>query len=308
MQQETLVDNRAGYTFAIVHDVVLRDEGLTTHEKLLYCVLSSYADQKTKSSFPSVKTLADKTGSSKNTVRKSTKSLHDKGLLEIKRRQTGDGFNYSNVYVLCSLDKRYGSTGEPPTSMSEPPTSTDELGVVQQVNQGGSTGEPELESLELESFEEESLNYNKGNDDDFANAIQAYQQNIGVINPAVSQDIEAWIDDMGELVSEAIKRAALNNKPWPYARAIIKNWYNNNIRTLEDVEAQSNEKKKDDQYPKKVQPFDWQAHKAKEIEKYRGMLNEGYQYYVYHHIQDMYEIHRQEVEKWDAGKRELHTH
>src|SRR5690606_30962482 len=45
-------------------------------------------------------------------------------------------------------------------------------------------------------------------------AIIFYQNNFGIIRPAISENILAWIDDLGdEMVIEAMRRALARNKP-----------------------------------------------------------------------------------------------
>mgnify|MGYP001172850965 CR=1 FL=1 len=68
--------------------------------------------------------------------------------------------------------------------------------------------------------------------------IQFYQENFGVLNSFITEEIIHWINDMGsELVVEAMKRALKQQKKWNYAEGILKNWANENVKTLQDVEA-----------------------------------------------------------------------
>ncbi|WP_394512552.1 DnaD domain-containing protein [Priestia aryabhattai] len=63
-----------------------------------------------------------------------------------------------------------------------------------------------------------------------------YQQNFGMLNPFISQQIQYWIDDMGkELVLEAMELTLKQQKTWKYAEGILKVWANRNVRTVEDV-------------------------------------------------------------------------
>lgn len=75
-----------------------------------------------------------------------------------------------------------------------------------------------------------------------------YQNNFGVISPFIADNIKNWVDDLSEeLVLESMKIALKGNKPFNYAEAILKNWYKNNIKTLDDVEAdrKAHERKSD---------------------------------------------------------------
>lgn len=71
------------------------------------------------------------------------------------------------------------------------------------------------------------------------NAHLFYQENFGMQNPTVMQTIEFWIEDLNEeLVIEAMRRAAIDQKGFRYAEGIMKNWDKKNIRTMEQVEAE----------------------------------------------------------------------
>lgn len=88
----------------------------------------------------------------------------------------------------------------------------------------------ELE-LDLELEREKDINNN--------NAFQFYQNNFGMINSFLSEDIGHWIDDLSEeLVIEAMKRGLEQNKRnWGYVKGILKSWHSTNVKTIADVIA-----------------------------------------------------------------------
>ncbi|VVM35096.1 DnaD domain-containing protein [Terribacillus sp. AE2B 122] len=69
-------------------------------------------------------------------------------------------------------------------------------------------------------------------------SITFFQKNIGLTSAYVSEEILQWIDDVGDdLVLFALKRAVDQNKPtWAYAKAILKKWLQNNIRTVQQAQ------------------------------------------------------------------------
>lgn len=78
-----------------------------------------------------------------------------------------------------------------------------------------------------------------------SSAYQFYEQNFGMISPFVAEKIEHWINDLSEeLVIESMKIALTANKKFNYAEGILKDWIKNNVRTLSDVEAKQNERKR----------------------------------------------------------------
>ena len=68
-----------------------------------------------------------------------------------------------------------------------------------------------------------------------------YQKNFGLTNPTIEQDLEYLLDDFDgnvEIVEEAMKRAARDQKGFRYALGIMKKWLAKNIKTMEQVKAE----------------------------------------------------------------------
>jgi len=71
------------------------------------------------------------------------------------------------------------------------------------------------------------------------NAQTFYQQNFGVASPIIIQSIDFWIDDLNEeLVIEALRRAALDQKGYRYAEGILKNWDKKGLKTLDEIKSE----------------------------------------------------------------------
>lgn len=79
-------------------------------QKLVYVMLCRHADNTTKSSYPSVKTLARECGCSENTVRTALRKLSDLKLVEIRERISSESGQMSNLYVLLNPSKEYEET------------------------------------------------------------------------------------------------------------------------------------------------------------------------------------------------------
>lgn len=87
---------------------------------------------------------------------------------------------------------------------------------------------------ELQQEEEKSTN-NSGH-----NVHLFYQQNFGVEPPTIQQDIDYWIEDLSApVVIEALKRTVETEKPYSYAKGIMKKWAGKGIRTIEQVEQEA---------------------------------------------------------------------
>ena len=67
-----------------------------------------------------------------------------------------------------------------------------------------------------------------------------FQQNFGVEPPTIVQDIDYWIEDLSApVVIEALKRAIEAEKPYSYAKGIMKKWVNKGIKTIDQVEQET---------------------------------------------------------------------
>ena len=67
-----------------------------------------------------------------------------------------------------------------------------------------------------------------------------YQQNFGTEPPTIVQDIDYWVNDLSEeVVIAALKKTAEAEKPYSYAKGIMKKWLSKGIKTIEQVEAES---------------------------------------------------------------------
>ena len=72
-----------------------------------------------------------------------------------------------------------------------------------------------------------------------ANIFTIYEQNFGMLNPMTIETVEKWEADLGEeLVIEAMRRAAVDNKAFRYAEGIMRSWLKTNVKTVADAEAQ----------------------------------------------------------------------
>ena len=102
--------------------------------------------------------------------------------------------------------------------------------------------ELELEKeLDIELDIESESEIENDADSDYKKLTDFYQENFGVISQLISEDIKFNLKDYGyDLVHESMKRAIFRQKQYAYSVQILKSWSKNNIKTLEDVEADDN--------------------------------------------------------------------
>ena len=118
----------------------------------------------------------------------------------------------------------------------------------------------------------------KSDDDDLKNLITYYQQNIGVTNPIVVQQLKESVNDFVEhktslkesydIVRLAIELAAKNNvHNWNYINKILMNWQKDNLFTLSNIKASQKDRSSNNNQPSEI---DWDK-KYKDSAKTSGL-------------------------------------
>ncbi|QKE07609.1 DnaD domain-containing protein [Bacillus cereus] len=80
-----------------------------------------------------------------------------------------------------------------------------------------------------------------------------YENNFGILNSFIAESISQWVNDTNEeLVQAAMERALKQQKKWNYAEGILKQWINNNVKTLKDVDALETEYQRNKGVKKRV--------------------------------------------------------
>lgn len=192
---------------------------LDVYEFKAYAVIVRHANRDTQSAFPSLTTLAEKVGCGRKKIVQCIKSLEEKGYIQKVNRKDGQGNNLSNIYYVLptpSVSEKLvvseGNQGSVP----------EKLGVVSE----GNTNNTNLNNTNLTKSSSSK------------NPFSFYENNIGMLNPFMADSIEQWVKDTSEeLVIAAMERTLKRQKKWKYAEGILKQWANNNVKTLQDVEA-----------------------------------------------------------------------
>ncbi len=195
--------------YGISPKLVMRDKNLSVEAKAIYAYMSSFAGNGS-SAFPKIETACVDLNVSKNRFLKHRKLLIDFGYITIEKERSKGKFD-NNVYIInhtVASNHRHGKT---PPRQNEATNNNKDLNNNNSINSSSSTH-------------------------------QFYEQNFGMLTPFITESIEHWINDLNdELVIESMKRALKQGKKFNYAEGILKDWYKNNIRTLNDVEAEKNE-------------------------------------------------------------------
>ena len=100
------------------------------------------------------------------------------------------------------------------------------------------SGKPPVENPKLLSTKELSTNKQNTNIQSSSSIFYFYENNFGILNSFIAENISQWINDTNEeLVQAAMERALKQQKKWNYAEGILKQWINHNVKTLKDVDA-----------------------------------------------------------------------
>ena len=168
---------------------------------------------------------------SEYSVRKQTKVLKEKGLVQTKLKKaegsptlhykldiTGFLKDLESFLKNLRIESEKTKNGIENISVS---SYTEEYN--RRIQQKTTTEEPSSLSSEIFKF---------------------YESEFGPLTPFISEEIEYMIKDCNEeLALEALKKSVLANKrSIKYASAITRNWKNENIKTLADLQANENMK------------------------------------------------------------------
>ena len=94
------------HPFFMIENEIVDIEDITPKERFIYMVLSRYANSVTKECFPSITTLAKKTGYGRATVIESIKSLVKKGYL-IKENRVDGRCQQNNLYTILPINQAF---------------------------------------------------------------------------------------------------------------------------------------------------------------------------------------------------------
>ncbi|WP_102349196.1 DnaD domain protein [Bacillus sp. Marseille-P3661] len=89
-------------------------------------------------------------------------------------------------------------------------------------------------------------------------SITLYERHYGPIAPYTIKEIKEWITALSkELVNHAIEMTIQRKiKNWNYTKAILKNWYSFDIKTMDDLVAYEKSKQQQKTYQKVKDPLD----------------------------------------------------
>lgn len=108
---------------------------------------------------------------------------------------------------------------------------------------------------------------NDKNDKEDKNAVgnitKCYEENIGMITPAVAEELFSYLDDMeDELIIKAIKIASIRNKrSMIYVKGILNDWVRKGYKVIADIQEEQKKEVKEETEEEKT------ARRLKELEE-----------------------------------------
>ncbi|SCT27227.1 DnaD domain protein [Staphylococcus caeli] len=219
--------------YSIITANVRYDNRLTDSEKLLFAEITALSN-KYGYCTASNNYFAKLYEVTKVTISRRIKKLKEYGYLKVEFIRNGNEIKKRKLYPL--------------TEMLRPINTNDNTPIDNSVNTPINTNVKENTT----SINNTRLNNTSSSSEipQQSNVYDFYQKNgFGIMRPIIIDQIKDWLNDFGEngeeVVIEALKEAVNQNVTnWSYTNAILKSWYNDNIKSIEDVQARKNKREK----------------------------------------------------------------
>ncbi|WP_024622122.1 helix-turn-helix domain-containing protein [Metaclostridioides mangenotii] len=254
-----LKDNREKNWFMVENELI-DNLNLTIYEKMVYIVLVRHANEES-SCFPSITTIAKKTGCSRPTAIKALNGLEKLELIKKEIRTVkGRKENDSNLYYVMSVG---GSKGNlPPSKPALPPKEEKVVKVVNEVNHvvkeiyHPSKGDlPQVvnqvdcNNTNINNTNLSNVSMYVGNipvDSILKEYINLYEKYIGKVTVKIVEELQDISKSINtRIFEEALTICTDNNKlELRYLRGIIRNWIADNITTYEQLKSLELEKER----------------------------------------------------------------
>lgn len=185
------------------------DLNIGRDEKLVLLAYADHADHEGCNVYPSVKTIARKTGYSERSVQAITRNLEKAGIL-VADGSGPQGTNRWKVVIYGGADSAGGCNP------------------LHRGGEAGCTGGVQPTAPEP-SFNHQLTNTTRGD------IFKVYEQEIGILTPMIADSINDYLDEPrcpNQWIIDAIREAAHNQKRnWKYIEAILKRWMNDGAQT-----------------------------------------------------------------------------
>lgn len=188
----------------------------------IYLALS--INRNTEQAHPGIRTIAQACGIGQNTAIAAVRDLERLGLLLVNRKD-----RKYNIYEIPAYVSANARTASKPEAVSLTASGDDET--ASQSSQTASE-KPETASVTQRLNQINQIDQSKPESttarEISAKVFKAYEEEIGLLTPSISNAISDYLDDLkisSEWIIDAIHEAARQNKRnWAYCAAILKRW------------------------------------------------------------------------------------
>lgn len=248
---DRLIDYTGGY--GNVYKTITKDPNLSIEAKGIYAYLSSYAGGKDVA-FPSISLICHELNISEKRFYKHRKELIDKNIISVHRERTNNGFSKS-IYTI-----NHHFVHSQNVHVQNDNVRNESVQNVHVQNVGTKKNNTKKNNTKKNSSSA-STTKQQPPSHSYSNVFNFYQENgFGILQPFVVDQIENWIDDFNgneHIVIEALKEAATNNVcKWSYANSILKSWYQDGIKSIDDIEARRKQREASKSKTESTKTFD----------------------------------------------------
>lgn len=249
---DRLIDYTGGY--GNVYKTITKDPNLSIEAKGIYAYLSSYAGGKDVA-FPSISLICHELNISEKRFYKHRKELIDKNIISVHRERTNNGFSKS-IYTI-----NHHFVHSQNVHVQNDNVRNESVQNVHVQNVGTKKNNTKKNNIKKNSSSSASTTKQQPPSHSYSNVFNFYQENgFGILQPFVVDQIENWIDDFNgneNIVIEALKEAATNNVcKWSYANSILKSWYQDGIKSIDDIEARRKQREASKNKTESTKTFD----------------------------------------------------
>ncbi|PES17839.1 DNA replication protein DnaD [Bacillus anthracis] len=196
--------------------------------------------------------LADTFGFTKLQVKRACDLLTDMLLIKIEFRTiNADGKILNNVMFVEPVPREIKKISSMYQQIEEGPGYLEVNRVVTSKSRPSSLTNKESPNFKVKTNTEITTKITTENVS--SSIFSFYENNFGILNSFIAESISQWVNDTSEeLVQAAMERALKQQKKWNYAEGILKQWVNNNVKTLKDVDALETEYQRNKGVKKRV--------------------------------------------------------
>ncbi|MDF2020054.1 MULTISPECIES: DnaD domain protein [unclassified Bacillus (in: firmicutes)] len=196
--------------------------------------------------------LADTFGFTKLQVKRACDLLTDMLLIKIEFRTiNADGKILNNVMFVEPVPTEIKKISSMYQQIEEGPGYLEVNRVVNSKSRPSSLTSKESPNFKVKTNTEITTKITTENVS--SSIFSFYENNFGILNSFIAESISQWVNDTSEeLVQAAMERALKQQKKWNYAEGIIKQWVNNNVKTLKDVDVLETEYQRNKGVKKRV--------------------------------------------------------